>query len=116
MPCHSLSEWNITNLFKNVLFHKSFKLQDVTVKSVSDCNNYEHVLHCHDDGWLEYKVKKEIGDPYPICLYYKDPVIALSTLFLALANGENFDLGPPSPMMSSNIVEPSYSIPSTCNW
>jgi hypothetical protein len=111
-----LSERDITNLFRNVLFHKSFKLEDVTVKSVSDCNNYEDALHRYEDGWLEYKVKEEIGDPYPVCLYYKDPAIALSTLFSAPANGENFDLGPLSAMASSNIAEPSYSIPSTCNW
>jgi hypothetical protein len=112
-----LSERVITNLFCNVIFHKSFKLEDVKVRSAADCNRYEDGIYVKEDGWLEYGVIEKVGDPYPIHLYYKDPVVALCALFSTPTNGEGFDLGPKSSSSSSSTtIKRSYSTPSSGDW
>jgi hypothetical protein len=108
-----LSKQNITNLLCNVIFHKSFKLKNVKVRSVVDCYRYDDGIYVKEDGWLEYGVIEKVGDPYPIHLYYKDHVVTLCVLYSTPTNGEGFDLGPKSSSSSSSTtIECSYSTPS----
>ena len=46
-----LSNNDIDKLFKQVLFHPSFKLEEVSVRSPYDVNNYEKTLFNESDGW-----------------------------------------------------------------
>jgi hypothetical protein len=85
-----LLDHNINLLWK-VLFHKSFHLNQVKVRSTID---YENYVYQREHGWLEYVVQVEAKDPFPITFYYKDLVVVVSTLFSSLANGEGFDFGP----------------------
>jgi hypothetical protein len=51
-----LSEHNINNLLQKVLFHKSFHLNQVKVKSATNCENYDAKMYQREDGWLKYVV------------------------------------------------------------
>ena len=60
-----LSTRDITSLFKNVLFHQSFKLEDVSVKSSIDVENYGKSLYIKDDGWKEHTIRGQINSSLP---------------------------------------------------
>lgn len=111
--CHNgsgLPNRDINNLMKNVLFHKDFELDKVTVRSLKDCEAYDNNIHEDEDKWLEYLVDSKPGDPYPVHMYYRDPVIALKTLFSSKLEG--FDLG----LNELGEWNGVYSTPSTSEW
>jgi hypothetical protein len=48
-------------LFKQVLFHPSIKLDDVSMKSMVDVENYKNqVLYIKPHGWKEHETKGHI--------------------------------------------------------
>jgi hypothetical protein len=51
-----LLEHDINNLLQNVLFHKSFQLSQVKLRSIVDCEIHDANLYQKKDGWLEYVV------------------------------------------------------------
>jgi hypothetical protein len=69
-------------------------------------------MYSKEDGWLEYVVNVEAKDPFPIVLYYKDPVVDLSMFFSSPANGAGFDFG----LMTTSGSQQQYSIPSSGKW
>jgi hypothetical protein len=113
--CHNgsgLSNRDIKNLLNNVLYHKDFELDQVSVRSLKDCVAYDDNIHEEKDKWLEYLVDGKPEDPYPVHLYYKDPVVALTTLFSDTGNLEGFDLGLNEDVELNGV----YSTPSTGEW
>ncbi len=50
-------------------------------------------MYQREDGWLKYVVQAEAKYPFPITLYYKDPMVDVSTFFFSPTNGEGFDFG-----------------------
>jgi len=104
-----LSNSDIDRLFKQVLFHPSFKLEDVSVKSSYDVENYEKKFYNEADGW-----KKEVIDGN--VLHYRDPISALEALFSSPVVGENFTLQPIMTEVLDNSRERTYSTPATGNW
>jgi hypothetical protein len=72
-----LLECDINNLLQKVLFHKSFQLNQMKVRSTIDCENYDTKMYQREDGWLEYVVQAEEKYPFPITFYYKDPMVVV---------------------------------------
>lgn len=66
----SIQDTNV--LFKTILFHKSFKLDKVSMKSSTDCKNYKNIHYQENNGWIEYLIGSKLEDPYLIRLYNKD--------------------------------------------
>ena len=100
-----LSTRDITSLFKNVLFHQSFKLEDVSVKSSIDVENYGKSLYIKDDGWKEHTIRGQI-------LHYRDPIDALRCLYSSPAIAEGFTIVP----TDGNTAERVYSTPASGTW
>jgi len=65
----------------------------VKVRSATNCENYDAKMYQREDGWLKYVVQAEAKYPFPITLYYKDPMVDVSTFFFSPTNGEGFDFG-----------------------
>ena len=100
-----LSNVDIDKLFRDVLLHPNFKLDDVSLKSAYDVDKFERSFYSEEDGW----VKKDIGEHV---LRYRDPVNALESLFYSPMFVENFILKP-------EICDPEekeYSTPATGDW
>lgn len=102
-----LSNSDIDKLFKQVLFHPSFKLEEVSVRSPYDVENYEKTLYNEADGWKKEEIEGSI-------LNYRDPIIALESLFSSPVVAENFTLQPSiTPVQDAERI---YSTPATGNW
>lgn len=83
------------------------------MKLNTNCEKYESSFHKTEDGWIECVIHPKLGVLYPINLFYKNLVQALSTLFLAPTNKEGFNIGSRS---TSTAVPNCYSIPSASRW
>ena len=101
----SLSNVDIDKLFRDVLLHPNFKLDDVSLKSAYDVDKFERSFYSEEDGW----VKKDIGEHV---LHYCDPVNALESLFSSPVFAENFILKP----KICDPEEKEYSTPATRDW
>jgi len=104
-----LSNSDIDKLFKQVLFHPSFKLEDVLVKSSYDVENYGKQIYNEVDGWKKEDIEGNV-------LHYRDPIIALEALFSSSIVGENFTLQPLMTKVLDYTRERTYSTPATENW
>jgi hypothetical protein len=102
-----LSNNAIDRLFSEVLLHPNFNIKDLTVKSAFDIDKYERSLYTEADGW-----RREEIDSY--VLRYRDPLIALESLYSAPQVEENFTLTP-SPC-ADNQEDRIYSTPATGDW
>lgn len=52
-----LSDSDIDKLFRNVLLHSQFKMENVTVKPAVDVQNYEKSYYRKDDGWQSQEIQ-----------------------------------------------------------
>jgi len=91
-----------------VLFHLSFKLEDVSVKSSNDVQNYEKSFYNEGDGWRKEEIEGHV-------LNYQDPIIALETLFSSPIVAENFSLQPSMTLQEGDPRRKIYSITATGN-
>ena len=101
-----LSNKDIEKLFREVLLHPSFKLEDVSVRSAHDVQKWEKTLHSKDDGWKKIEIDGHV-------LNYHNPIIALESLFSSPAVAKNFIF---KPSMIENQEPRIYSTPATGNW
>ena len=102
-----LSIRDINVLFNQVLFHPSFKLEDVSVKSTADLDRYEGGTLTATDGWKQELIQGHV-------LHYRASIDALGSLFSSPIVAEGFKLYPNSKSLIGN--EKVYSTPSTANW
>ena len=102
-----LSNNAINRLFKEVLLHPSFKLEDLSVKSAYDIEKYERSLYSEADGWRVEDIDGHI-------LHYRDPLIALEALFSSPVVAPNFTSIPASEVANPQLRE--YLTPVTGNW
>ena len=103
----SLSVRDINILFNQVLFHPSFELEDISVRSTVDLDSYEGHTLTIEDGW-----KQEIFEGYT--LHYRDPIDALGSLFSSPIVAEGFEIYPNSKNLT--IDEKVYSTSNTADW
>jgi hypothetical protein len=106
-----LSNSDIEKLFRRVIFHPAFKLEDVTVRSVRELEAYEERLITSKEGWLRHVVHYNDGDDGET-MFYKDPLQALATLFSSPIAASGFSFYP----NSEALAQESYSSPNTANW
>lgn len=102
-----LSIRDINVLFNQVLFHPSFKLEDVSVRSSAEMDSYEGETLAAADGWKQELIQGHI-------LHYRDPIDALGSLFSSPIVAEGFEIYPNSKNLP--IYEKVYSTPGTANW
>jgi hypothetical protein len=76
-----LSNKDIKFLFEKVMFHSSFKLEDVTVRFATQIDYYEHTMFRKEDGWDHYLIHVIKGDYEGCVMYHKDPFKTLSSMF-----------------------------------
>lgn len=106
-----LSNSDIQSLFKGVLFHPSFALNDVNVRSVSELVKYEESLLTKGENWLTHVVHLEDGDVGET-MYYRNPIEALKTLFSSPKVSSKFS----SHANIDAFQRRLYSTPNTANW
>ena len=99
-----LSSTSINRLFKEVLLHPDFKIDDLAVKSAYDIEKYERSFYSEEDGWRTV----DIGGQD---LRYREPLFALETLFSSPMLAENFTLEP-----RDDTLHRVYSTPATGDW
>jgi len=68
-------------LFEKVLFHPSFKLEDVRMRSTTQIDRYEQTIFKTEDGWDQYLIHVIEGDFGDRVMYHEDPLEALSSMF-----------------------------------
>jgi hypothetical protein len=103
-----LSTKDMASLFKQVLFHPSFNIGDVSVKSVVDVENYgNQVLYNEAHGWKEHEIQGHI-------LHYRDPILILQSLFASPKVAEGFTLRLTYKVNENN--ECVYSTPANGDW
>lgn len=102
-----LSNSDIDKLFKNVLLHPQFRMENVTVKSAVDVQNYEKSYYREDDGWQSQEIQG-------YKLHHRDSLVALESLFSSPMNAENFDIKPTTKYDASG--KRIYSTPATGVW
>ncbi len=68
-----LSNKHMKSLFEKVLFHPSFKLEDVSVRFTAQIDCYEQTIFKTKDGWDQYLIHVTEGDSRNHVMYHKDP-------------------------------------------
>jgi hypothetical protein len=106
-----LSNKDINSLFEKVLFHPSFKLEDVSVSSAAQIDRYEQTIFRTEDGWDQYLIHVTEGDSGDRVMYHKDPLEALSSMFSSPSLKEDFQIAP-----SNGVHQGVYSTPNTSLW
>jgi hypothetical protein len=102
-----LSNRAVDKLFRDVLLHPSFKVEELKVRSAATVNSYEEVMYTEADGWKQENIRGRI-------LHYRDPIQGLKSLFSAQAVQEGFKLWP---ILRSDDDGPDvYSTPDTGFW
>lgn len=64
-------------------------------------------------GWLSQNISTKLGEIEQV-LYYKNPLMALSSLFSSTKNAEGFKLCPST--VKSGNGERIFTTPDTCLW
>jgi len=77
-------------LFEKILFHPSFKLEDVNVRSTTQIDRYEQTIFITKDGWDQYLIHVTEGDFGYRVMYHKDPLKTLAFMFSSPSLKENF--------------------------
>jgi hypothetical protein len=98
-------------LFEKILFHPSFKLEDVSVRSTTQIDRYEQTIFRTKDGWDQYLIHVTKGGSRDRVMYHKDPLEALSSMFSSPSLKEDFQIAP-----SNGVHQGVYSIPTTSLW
>jgi hypothetical protein len=103
-----LSTKDMNSSFKQVLFHPSFELDDVFVKSMVDVENYRNqVLYNEAHGWKVHAIEEHI-------LHYQDPILILQSLFSSPKVAKGFKLRSTNKVNDNN--ERAYSTPTSTGW
>jgi hypothetical protein len=98
-------------LFEKVLFHPSFKLENVSVRFVAQIDCYEQTIFRTKDDWDQYLIHVTEGDSGDCVMYHKDPLQALSFMFSSPSLKEDFQIAP-----SNGVHQGVYSTPNTSLW
>ncbi|CAM6050719.1 unnamed protein product, partial [Sphagnum compactum] len=106
-----LSNKDINSLVDKVLFHPSFKLEDVSVRFAAQIDRYEQTIFRTEDGWDQYLIHVTEGDSGDRVMYHKDPLEALSSMFSSPSLKEDFQIAP-----SNGVHQGVYSTPNTGLW
>jgi hypothetical protein len=106
-----LSNKHINSSFEKVLFHSSFKLEDVNVRSTAQIDCYEQTIFRTKDGWDQYLIHVIEGDSRYHVMYHKDPLEALSSMFSSPSLKEDFQIAP-----SNGVHQGVCSTPNTGLW
>lgn len=102
-----LSNSDIDKLFKHVLLHPLFKIENLVVKSALDVQNYEKSYYNENDEWRSQEIQG-------YKLHHRDSLIALETLFSSPMNAENFEIKPITQHDTNG--DRIYSTPATGKW
>ncbi len=103
-----LSNKDSNNLFWDVIFHPSFLLENVNIKSIVDLKTYKQQLFKKEDGWNEYVVHVMENDVGKL-MYYQDPLQALTTLFSSSQVVFRFHIHPTTPNNSQTYSTPNLT-------
>jgi hypothetical protein len=106
-----LSNKHINSLFEKILFHPSFKLEDVSVRSTTQIDYYEQTIFRTEDGWDQYLIHVIEGDSRDCVMYHKDPLEALFSMFSSPSLKEDFQIAP-----NNGVHQGVYSTPNTGLW
>ncbi len=106
-----LSNKDINSLFDKVLFHPSFKLEDVSVRSAAQIDRYEQTIFRPEDGWDQYLIHVTEGDSGDCVMYHKDPLEALSSMFSSPSLKKDFQIA-----QSNGVHQGVYSTPNIGLW
>ncbi len=98
-------------MFEIFLFQPSFKLEDVSVRSIAQFDCYEQKIFKIEDGWDQYLIHVTEGDSGDRVMYHKDPLEALSSMFSSPSLKEDFQIAP-----SNGVHQGVYSTPNTGLW
>jgi hypothetical protein len=98
-------------LFEKILFHPSFKLEDVSVRSTAQIDRYEQTIFRTEDDWDQYLIHVIEGDSGDRVMYLKDPLEALSSMFSSPSLKKDFQIAP-----NNGVHQGVYSTPNTGLW
>ncbi len=98
-------------MFEKILFHPSFKLEDVSVSSTAQIDCYEQIIFRTEDGWDQYLIHVIEGDSRYRVMYHKDPLEALFSMFSSLSFKEDFQIAP-----SNGVHQGVCCTPNTHLW
>jgi len=106
-----LSNKDINSLFEKVLFHPSFKLEDVIVRSTTQIDCYEQIIFRKKNGWDQNFIHVIEGYSEDRVIYHKDPFKTLSSMFSSPSFKKNFQIAP-----NNGIHQGIYSTPNINLW
>ncbi len=104
-----LSNKDINPLFEKVLFHPSFKLEDVIVRSTTQIDCYEQIIFRKKDGWDQYFIHVIEGDYEDRVMYHKDPFKTLSSMFSSPSFKKDFQIAPTMAFTKAFILPPTLA-------